>query len=266
MPTSVYGYIPHYLFFPQKSLFSLPPKVFGCVCFVQDTHPNLDKLFPRSIRCMFVGYSHIQKGYRCYDPVHRKYYVFADVTFFETVPFSSSMCDSSLSLPLTVPAADHVPQTTTDTPAAKPIKVYIRWPRQSSSFFYPAPPSIVISTTLAPSELDIPIALQKGMHSTAHSLSNFLIYDKLHPMCRTFALSLSFVSIPMNYQEASQIHEWRAVMDEEMSAIQSRETWNLIVPPDDVEIVSCRWVFTIKFKPNGIVDRYKARLVARGFT
>ena len=70
---------------------------------------------------MFVGYSRIQKGYRCYDPVHRKYYVSTDVTFFETVPFSFSMCDFSVPLPLTVPVAEQVPLTTTETPAVQPI-------------------------------------------------------------------------------------------------------------------------------------------------
>ena len=82
IPSSIHEYIPHCLIFPHKSLFSLPPKIFSCVCFVKDTRPNLDKLLPRSIRCMFVGYSRTQKGYRSYDPVHRKYYVFTDVTCF----------------------------------------------------------------------------------------------------------------------------------------------------------------------------------------
>ena len=57
-------------------------------------------------------------------------------------------------------------------------------------------------------------------------------------MYRTFALSLLYVSIPMTYQETSQIPEWRAAMDEEMSALQSRQTWDLVTLPVDVEVVS----------------------------
>ena len=55
MPSSVHGNISHCLLFPQKPLFSLPPKVFRCVCFVQDTRPNLDKLSPRSIIICLLG-------------------------------------------------------------------------------------------------------------------------------------------------------------------------------------------------------------------
>ena len=109
MPSSVHGNFPHCLLFPQKPLFSLPPKVFGCVCFVQGTRPNLDKLSPRSTHCMFVGYSRTQKEYRCYDPVSSKYLVSADVTFFKDTPFSSSTSYPSLPIPLSVPVTESVP-------------------------------------------------------------------------------------------------------------------------------------------------------------
>ena len=74
------------------------------------------------------------------------------------------------------------------------------------------------------------------------------------------------ISIPKNYQEASQIPEWRAAMDEEMSAPHSRQTWDLVTLPVDAEVVSYRWVFTVKYNTNGTIDRYKTRLVAQDFT
>ena len=71
---------------PFSSLFH----VFLGVCFVQDLHPDLDKLSPRSVKCVFIGYSRTQKKYRCYDSVTRKYHTSADVTFFESTPYFSN--------------------------------------------------------------------------------------------------------------------------------------------------------------------------------
>ena len=36
--------------------------------------------------------------------------------------------------------------------------------------------------------------------------------------------------------------------------------------PTDAVIVDCRWVFTLKYRPDGSVDRYKTRLVAKSYT
>jgi hypothetical protein len=40
----------------------VPPRVFGCVCFVRDHIPFVGKLDPRALKCVFVGYSGKQKG------------------------------------------------------------------------------------------------------------------------------------------------------------------------------------------------------------
>ena len=69
-------------FYPTLSTTNnLIPKVFGCVSFVH-IH-NHGKLDPRAIKCVFLGYSSTQKGYKCYHPSSKKNYVSADVTFNE---------------------------------------------------------------------------------------------------------------------------------------------------------------------------------------
>ena len=72
-------------FYPTKSVFSMTPCVFGCTYFVQDLSLGLDKLSPRSIKCVIVGQSRAQKGYMCYNLSAGKYSVSGDITFFETV-------------------------------------------------------------------------------------------------------------------------------------------------------------------------------------
>lgn len=60
--------------YPMSRFFSsLPPKVFGCVAFVHDKDHHKSKLDPRSLKCVFLGYSPTQKGYKCFHPPTRKY-------------------------------------------------------------------------------------------------------------------------------------------------------------------------------------------------
>ena len=60
----------------------LKPRVFGCIVFVHE-HDPVDKLSPRAVKCVFVGYSSTQKGYRCYHPPTKRLYISLDVTFQE---------------------------------------------------------------------------------------------------------------------------------------------------------------------------------------
>ena len=117
----------------QKYLLS-SSACFGCTCFVQDLSPDLDKLSPRSIECAFIGYSRTQKGYQCYSPSTRKYFVSADVIFVESVLYfspqgsitASESNSLSLSVSLPAPAVVHDVSSpvslkdTTTPPAPKP--------------------------------------------------------------------------------------------------------------------------------------------------
>ena len=55
-------------------------------------------------------------------------------------------------------------------------------------------------------------------------------------------------------------------MVKEMAALHSTSTWDLVTLPTHKSLVGCRWVYTVKFCPNGQVNRLKARLVAKGYT
>ncbi|XP_020672372.1 uncharacterized protein LOC110092248 [Dendrobium catenatum] len=54
-------------------------------------------------------------------------------------------------------------------------------------------------------------------------------------------------------------------MSEEFTALQRQGTWSLVPPPKNSNILGCRWTFRTKLKPDGTLDRHKARLVAQGF-
>ena len=124
MPSLVLNWAtPYHRLFPNNPLFPIAPKVFGCTCFVRDVRLQVSKLDPKSLKCVFVGYSRVQKGYRCYYSTLRRYLESTDLTFFETTPFSLSMVvisqgenDDLLVYVVSLPAPP------TPTPAPIPVK------------------------------------------------------------------------------------------------------------------------------------------------
>ncbi|XP_068649549.1 uncharacterized protein [Aristolochia californica] len=49
--------------------------------------------------------------------------------------------------------------------------------------------------------------------------------------------------------------EWKQTIDDEMSALVSRGSWNLCDPPVGAAIVGCHWVYTIKYNVDGSIER-----------
>ena len=75
---------------------------------------------------------------------------------------------------------------------------------------------------------------------------------------------------PQNYQEAINHplykKEWELAIKEEYESLMSNGAWELVEAPPGRNIVTCKWVFKVKRDAEGRVVRFKARLVARGFT
>ncbi len=77
---------------------------------------------------------------------------------------------------------------------------------------------------------------------------------------------ISNLYVPRTVQEALDDSNWRIAVMEEMNALRKNNTWSITDLPQDTKIIRCKWVFTVKCKADGSVERYKERLVAKGFT
>ena len=59
---------------------------------------------------------------------------------------------------------------------------------------------------------------------------------------------------------------WKDAMDHEMASLERALTWVSVLRPPGKNVVGSKWVYRLKHKADGNVDKYKARVVARGFT
>ena len=44
------------------------------------------------------------------------------------------------------------------------------------------------------------------------------------------------------------------------------DVWTLVEPPEEDKPIECKWIFKRKFNSDGSIDKYKTRIVAKGFT
>ena len=71
---------------------------------------------------------------------------------------------------------------------------------------------------------------------------------------------------PTSYEEAILNPAWQAAMKQEFDALHANNTWELVKMPKEKNVIGCRWVYKIKHKADGSIERYKARLVVKGYT
>ena len=66
-------------------------------------------------------------------------------------------------------------------------------------------------------------------------------------------------------KEALIIPYWKQAMDEEFATLMKNKTWELVPLTPDKNAIGSKWVFRVKYHPDGSISKYKARLVAQGF-
>ena len=172
---------PFQTLFPHKPLFPIKPRVFRCTCYVQDVRSHVSKLDPKSLKCIFLSHSRVQKGYMCYCPSLRRYLVFVDVTFLENAHFSLDLIHTSqgedndlVVYTLASTALAFVP------PLTKPPinQVYTR--RCLHPQVLSPPPTALTSDPVLSD--DLPIVLRKGKHSVLIQSPPFVLIIICHPI------------------------------------------------------------------------------------
>ncbi|KAJ9553498.1 hypothetical protein OSB04_017543, partial [Centaurea solstitialis] len=242
-------------------------RVFGCLCYPNLSSTAPHKLSPRSTACVYLGPSANHRGHRYYDLVSHRIIISRHVFFDEDhFPYSSfndlppvSAYDDLLedgSSPPLESAVTPAPTTSPESPRTSPVA--------------PTTSDAAVPTTTTPIASDAPSTSNAPPATTAdtgvvvaqHTTSTPTV-SSTHPMTtrsRTGNLKprqilnlsavFSFSLIPTSTAQAVCDPHWKEAMNSEMSALLSNHTWDLVLPPPI----------------QGHLARYKARLVAQGFS
>ncbi|CAI7932708.1 unnamed protein product [Closterium sp. NIES-54] len=65
--------------------------------------------------------------------------------------------------------------------------------------------------------------------------------------------------------ESSDAEEWKKAMESELKSIEENGTWEFVELPDGRKAITSKWLFKIKSDTDGKIERYKSRLVAKGY-
>jgi hypothetical protein len=55
--------------------------------------------------------------------------------------------------------------------------------------------------------------------------------------------------------------DWKEAIQSEMDSILTNETWETCPKPMGYKPIGCKWIFKKKLRPDGSIEKYKARLV-----
>ncbi|PKU72052.1 Retrovirus-related Pol polyprotein from transposon TNT 1-94 [Dendrobium catenatum] len=257
---------------PFKLLHNSPPdyahlKVFGCLCYPWIPTQLQHKFQPRSIPCLFLGYSDHTKGYKCFCISNGRMYLSRHVKFFEsifpsqTVPYTLS--SNSPPKYSDIPSSLLVPAThTTPYPSTALSDHTFNSPHR------PVPPTSTDSTSRthkSHSSSSNSTNTQPTHPPTKHPMITRLRSGLLQPK-KIFDLQHSIIpSNPTSYSEAHKHSVWRKAMSMEFEALQQQGTWVLVPPSPNFNVLGNKWLFRTKYNADGTLARHKARLVAKGF-
>jgi hypothetical protein len=134
-----------------------------------------------------------------------------------------------------------------------------------------APPSSDELSSDVSSSLVEDVPTSPFVESSSVDSSSEQLIRRSHRLCRPLdyyspsAFTTTALSEPASYHDAILHPEWQHVMVEDIAALERTGTWDLVPCPPRVCLITCKCVYKVKTHSDGSLERYKVRLVARGF-
>ncbi|GJS67264.1 retrotransposon protein, putative, ty1-copia subclass [Tanacetum coccineum] len=203
---------------------------------VEKTPYEPDKLEPRSIKCIFVGYPKETMGYSFYYPPENKVFVARNAEFFENSLITQEASGSLEDLEIIQEEDTH--------------------PSENTSSHHDEDNQ----------EIDEP---QSDIIPIRRSTRTRHAPDRMCLNIEADEYELGDLNEPANYKAAlsdPEFDKWLKAMNVEMQSMKDNEVWDLVDLPPNGKTVGSKWLFKKKTDMDRAVHTYKARLVAKGFT
>jgi transposase InsO family protein len=280
LPTSGRFKTPYELFWGSKPDLS-HVRVFGAVAYSHIHASNRRKLDNRAETGIMVGYSETSKAYRI---LHGgKIAVSRDVTFDETCRCTTSAIrtersvrdpgtnvqesDSdndlkSVETPLTH-NCDTIEVSNKSSESSEQEQENTPMPTEAEHLASGQEDSISSPEELV-AEND---PGDSGLETQTHQGWKSMRARKV-PNYKGMLVSGVNVEEPTTYKEAVdslQSSMWKQAMNEELQSLHEYRTWTLETPPKGTVTIPCKWVYKVKTDARGNIERFKARIVAKGF-
>lgn len=100
--------------------------------------------------------------------------------------------------------------------------------------------------------------------TTQCPLDNYVSSTQFSEKYQAYILAITSAVEPQHYKEAVLDEKWRCAMTDEIVSLEDLGTWIVDDLPPGKKALECKWVYRIKLKADGTLERYKARLVVLG--
>ncbi|CAL8173518.1 unnamed protein product [Prunus armeniaca] len=187
-------------------------------------------------------------------------------------PLSPTPPLQSLHQPNTIASDIPNPTNLLSTPAlldplatAAPIPLQISRPTISSSHEQEVVPVPELNQSVPTDTHGAPSSTQQSLQPQRMTTRSQSGIHKRNPKYALHVNIDHFLVEPTCYSQAFKQHEWRNAMVQEFNALQRCGTWKLVPYHPQMNLLPNKWVFKLKQRADGSIERYKARLVANGF-
>ncbi|KAK9077208.1 hypothetical protein SSX86_005544 [Deinandra increscens subsp. villosa] len=250
-------------------------RVFGCLAYAHIPSQLRTKLDDRSQRCVLLGISVESKAYRLYDPNSNKIIISKDVSFDEEKGWDwtkEQLGSNELTIPVEYVAVEDDSEPTTEVnpeTVASQTQVVENTPPNSESQTSHQPDEEQPAVNTMPN-IDVPESSNARSGVSKRATRTPAWFDDYQVGEGMFdeEVNLAFFSScgdPIHYVEAAKDKKWVSAMQTEINAIEKNATWELVDAPADAKPIGVKWLYKTKFNEKGEIDKFKARLVVKGY-